>query len=182
VSLLIGCEAELAISSWLISILKQIADQKNFLSTISVATCDMNRVLRFSQTIYDDFVDVNTKGVWLYDKIWFELFHLISVKYLLSAMSSDFNNLEESCMKEKAHQWENRMLLFNGAFSTNSIQKCLQAVSLPIECQFPMAHSPCCVDVVSVLRIIFKSSCGGFLCTNDCSSVRLLLAENFSLT
>jgi hypothetical protein len=33
-----GCEAELAISSWLISILKQIADEKNSSSTISLST------------------------------------------------------------------------------------------------------------------------------------------------
>ena len=81
VSLLNGCEAELAISSWLIFILKQIADEKNSSSTISLSTCGKNRFLRLSQTTFDDCFEFGSKGVCLYENACFELFHLISVKY-----------------------------------------------------------------------------------------------------
>ena len=59
---------------------------------------------------------------------------------------------------------------------------CLHVVVFPDICQYRFIHSHCLVVVVSVLCIVFNSSFGGFLRTKHCSNVRLLLAENFTLT
>ena len=74
------------------------------------------------------------------------------------------------------------MKYFRQSIDTLIDTRCLHAVLLPKKYQSSEIHRHRPVVAGSVLSIFFDISFDGFLCTKHCSSVRLLLAENFTLT
>jgi hypothetical protein len=67
----------------LVFILEQKADEKDLNSTILLTTRDKKSFLVLVEATYDDRLDLDWEGRYLYGKIGFVLFHLILVKLLV---------------------------------------------------------------------------------------------------